>query len=342
MFVFFTRRKINTELLIIVFLCTLLGCTPVDDKFPQVRMASEFDRTDFVPTLEHKVSASTSSIYCSSFLLAWDELKTEIDAPLQTDSSNTDLLLVDASTSHVNTLKNDEYSADVRIAGDIIIAEAEFKKSLPFDISLNSFDNELVFNNESVKAFGVFGYGKEAYKVIRILYYHDDNNFTIKLIPKDPEHEIILHMTQNPFSTMADLVVDIEQRIKMGNAESRTNRLNWRYNLEEDDEVVIPKISFNIEKNYSTLEGKSFTASGGSYKIETASQRTAFILNEKGAEIESEAGVVAAADSVAGEVEMPKPKKMRFDKPFFLVLRRVDSANPYFAMWVANTELMVK
>ena len=38
----------------------------------------------------------------------------------------------------------------------------------------------------------------------------------------------------------------------------------------------------------------------------------------------------------------PKSKIMRFDKPFLLLLKRKDSSNPYFGLWITNTELMLK
>jgi hypothetical protein len=40
--------------------------------------------------------------------------------------------------------------------------------------------------------------------------------------------------------------------------------------------------------------------------------------------------------------ENPHPKKMFFDKDFLLLLKRTDAQNPYFGLWVVNTELMVK
>lgn len=33
---------------------------------------------------------------------------------------------------------------------------------------------------------------------------------------------------------------------------------------------------------------------------------------------------------------------MIFDKPFFIMLKKTNSQNPYFGLWVANTELMTK
>jgi hypothetical protein len=40
--------------------------------------------------------------------------------------------------------------------------------------------------------------------------------------------------------------------------------------------------------------------------------------------------------------EKPKPKKMIFDKPFLILLKRTDAKNPYFGLWATNTELMTK
>lgn len=42
------------------------------------------------------------------------------------------------------------------------------------------------------------------------------------------------------------------------------------------------------------------------------------------------------------DLELPVPKKMFFDKPFLLLMQRKNAPNPYFVMWVANTELMIR
>jgi len=62
-------------------------------------------------------------------------------------------------------------------------------------------------------------------------------------------------------------------------------------------------------------------------------------LDEKGAEIKSESQVSLTKDA---EEEVPKPKRMRFDKPFFVMLKRADRRNPYFGLWTKNAELMEK
>ena len=104
----------------------------------------------------------------------------------------------------------------------------------------------------------------------------------------------------------------------------------------------MPEFNFNIETNYSTLEGNNFKSNKQNFKIERAWQRTAFILDESGAEIESEAEFEAVTEEIEEEYEKPKPKKMIFDKPFLILLKRTDPQNPYFGLWTINTELMIK
>ncbi|HEX6181639.1 MAG TPA: hypothetical protein VFZ47_10365, partial [Chitinophagaceae bacterium] len=74
--------------------------------------------------------------------------------------------------------------------------------------------------------------------------------------------------------------------------------------------------------------------------LELAYQRTGLILDEYGAVVESE--VTYAVDS-AGAVPQPEyPKNMLFNKIFYVIVKRVDKANPYFVMKVENSELLTK
>ena len=116
-----------------------------------------------------------------------------------------------------------------------------------------------------------------------------------------------------------------------------TNR--WKYHFKENDRVRIPIIEFNIETKFSEIENSNFSTKNRSFLVETAYQRTAFILNEKGAEVESEAEY-AVEEAISREVI--KPKKMFFNKDYLIFIKRKDSQYPYFAMFVSNSELMNK
>ncbi|WP_338792918.1 hypothetical protein [Bernardetia sp. MNP-M8] len=317
------------------------GCND-NREFPKVKKLSEFPKTEFLPTLENKISKDKNAVYCVTLLYTWDEVRKAIKSPLQINSkeNSQDLVLVHNSTSFKNVLNADEYSSSVNVEGDRIEAKAEFDKSLPFEFDLKNFHNELTFKGKKVASFGSFGGGKNAYKTIDILYYKNDDEFVIKLLPKDQQHEIILFKTKKQFKNFVQMNNELEQNRKLGKKEQKNESKYWKYYLQDEDEVVIPKFNFNIETNYSNIEGNKIKTSENNYVITTAWQRTAFILDEKGAEIKSEARIEVTAEAL--EEELPKPKKMRFDKPFFVVLKKTQSLNPYFVLFANNAELMVK
>lgn len=334
--------KRQNAIIFTLILTTLFSCKN-ERKFPEVKKLSEYKNTQFIPTLEHKISNDKNSVYCATLLFAWDEIRKQINLPLTISDDCFDLKLLNKSTSFKNVLKSNEYEVDGEVNGEIITARAEFNKSLPFELKLQSFNNKLIFDGEKVSSFGVYGYDSyEQLKIVKIIYYKNDNNFIVTLLPKDKEHEITLFKTDQRFNSIAQMAVEIEKLTEIGKAEKKNEKINWKYYYSEADIVMIPKFNFNIETNYTNLEGNRFNTNKNKFQIERVWQRTAFILDESGAEIKSEAEIEVAVEEVEEEYEKPKPKKMVFDKPFLILLKRTDAKNPYFGLWTTNTELMTK
>lgn len=334
--------KRQNAIILIIVLTTLFSCKN-DRKFSEVKKVSEYKNTQFIPTLEHKISNDKNSVYCATLLFAWDEIRKQINSPLTISDNYSDLKMLDNSASFKNVLKSDEYNVSGEIDGDLIKARAEFNKSLPFELKLQSFTNKLTFDGQKVSSFGINGYDSyEQLNIVKIVYYKNDNNFIIKLIPKDKEHEIILFKTDQTFNSIAEMTTKIEKLTKIGKTEKNNEKISWKYSYKEEDIVIIPKFNFNIETNYTTLEGNKFNSNKQAFQIERAWQRTAFILDESGAEIESEAEIAVACEAIEEEFEKPKPKRMIFDKSFLILLKRTENKNPYFGLWTTNTELMTK
>ena len=311
----------------------------------QLENLSEYAGTVFVPTMEHLIPADSNTVYCATLLFAWDEARKNIGTALSIPEKHQDLRLLNASTSFRNVLKDNEYMAIGIVDGDYIYARAEFKKSLPFDYQLRKLEHRLTFAKKKVAAFGVMGDDNDDLtNIVKILYYKNDNNFIIKLKPSDKEHEIVLFKTSKTYSTIAEMAAAADSLTKIGQKERKIQSLQWKYQFLDDDEVVIPDIDFDISTNFNKLIGNIFHANSLDYEILQAWQRTAFKLNETGAEIESEAKVEICLDFIEEEEELtkPTPKKMIFDKPFFLMLRRTDAQHPYFCLRMVNAELMVK
>ncbi len=306
----------------------------MDKTFPKVKNLSEYKNTIFLLTLEKTFDTKENGIYAVSLLMAWDEIRNEISKPIK-EFSSSELELMNNSEGYKNVLSKSEYSSSIEVEDLTIRAKAYFKKSLPFVIPLQKDDKPIQFLDDKVVSFGFYGYNE----VARILYYHDDNDFAIRLIPKDNEHEIIL--IKSHFDNSINLKDEVH-RLSDYMSEFKGNRNDnnhWKYYLNDEDQISIPLIEFNIETNYSEIEGSTFSAGKQNFFVDMVYQRTAFVLNEKGAEVESEAEI--AVEAVAEE-ELPKPKRMFFDKPYLILLKRKDCKYPYFAMFVANSELMKK
>lgn len=332
--------KQHLRFFFILLLATCWSCNNRD--FPEVQNISAYKSTTFLPTLEQTISNDTNAVYCVTLLYAWDEVRKLINQPLIINKDLVDLTTLNTSKSFIQVLKSDEYEASGEVNGQTIETYAEFKKSLPFENKLQSFTDRLIFDKQKVASFGMIGYDNDIANIITIVYYKNDDNFIIKLQPKNKEHEIILFQSSKTFHSMSAMYTEIERLTRIGNKERENTKQNWKYIFSDEDQLVIPKFKFNIETNFATLEGKQFKTSKQEYTIDKAWQRTAFILDEAEAEVESEAVFEVTTEAPDEEYEKPKPKKMIFNKPFLTLLKRTDAPNPYFGLWTTNTELMIK
>lgn len=313
---------------------------PTLKDFPKVMNLSDLQRTSFVPTLESKLEPNRNSIYAVSLLYAWDEIKNKIDHPILIDSNQHDFYFLNQSNSYKNTLQQDEYKTDVSVSDGEISAAAFFSIELPFGNELQSFHHELKFGNTNVASFGMAGREDDILNAFDILYYKNDDNFILKLHPKNRQHEFVLFKSTSKINSMSKILTEIKSRISEGEKEMKDTSREWKYFIHETDEIIIPSFSFNLETNYLSMEGNAFKAGLMNFVLTTVYQRNAFVLDENGGHVESEA-VITAAPAAEMPVENPHPKHLVFDKPFFLMVKRVDNSNPYFAMWVENAELMV-
>ena len=343
-----TIRNIQTILFWTVFL-SLTSCQfgnkksePVWSDLPEVTSLDNLKQTDFVTTLENPISENKNVIYAPAFLFVWDKIKEELKSPIIVDTTNSvDFNLLNKSISHQSSLTDNEYSATAEIIDGAIIAKAFFNKTLPFETKLQVLDDPINFDTTKVSAFGMYYYNEDAIKFAQILYYKDDNNFTLKLVPKDKQHEIILVKGLDKYQTLKDAIKLTNDLIAQGKQEQTDNKLLWKYQIEHEDIFAIPTIKFNIAANYKNIERQVFlTGDNKKHSVEVAYQRTGFIFNENGAVVESEA--VAAVDSASAEPIITHPKKMIFDRPFLIIIKRTDKTNPYFVMKVANAELLTR
>jgi hypothetical protein len=331
-------QNASIKVRLISFAVILWSC---NQSHPQLVTGNEeLRQTEFVPALETVAPVHKNIIYAPAFLFAWERVKQTLKDSIFIDDANSTMLkMVNQSHSFEHSLAEGDYDAQTTINDDRISAKAFFNKALPFASKMEKIDEGIIFKGQKVAAFGMRGAYLMFDQFLQILYYKNDEKFILKITPKDTLSEIILVKGLPEIKALADVIIQTNSLVKTGEVERQYRNQQWRYSFDQKDSFSIPVIKFNIETNYHDLEGKTITAGKAHYKVETASQRTAFTLNENGAVVESEGEVeVFALDTLA--TEESHPKKMTFDKTFYIIIKYVNRANPYFVMKVDNAELL--
>jgi phage gpG-like protein len=337
-------------ILIIIVAVTMACCTTDTKKtdtpwsvLPHVTDLDQLQQTEFVITLENPVDSLKNTIYTPTFLYTWDEIRIALKSNVVLGDSNSQVFrLLSHSSSHQHSLEKNEYTASAEVVEGAIFASAFFNKTLPFETELQEAYNPIHFEGARISAFGMHHYEEACAKIARILYYQDDDNFILELIPKDKNHQIILAKGLNQSNTLKDAVEKIEMKINQGNQERSDAKQSWKYEIKSADIFAIPVIRFNIATHLSDLEGeKFFTTDKEPHIIAEAYQRTGFILTRQGAVIESYD--TTSVDSVRVPTPiLEKPKNMIFNKAFVVMAKRTDQKNPYFVITINNAELLEK
>ena len=199
----------------------------------------------------------------------------------------------------------------------------EFNFLEPFSTAMGS----MTFNNSEtrVKCFGVDSSNNSiASKNVVILFYNSEADFAIKLKTKEGE-EVILYKTTGEDKSFEENYEEIKEK---------QSRYAGKTTFGKEDMLRVPFIKVNDEINYDELCGREIKNS--KYYIKQALQTIDFELNNVGGSVKSEA-VIDSTQKVWTE----KPRKMIFDSDFILYLKEENKDQPYFALKVDNTEVLV-
>ncbi len=334
----------------------------LDIKPLRVRSDS-LEQTVITPYLEAPIEPNSNLIYCATFQLAWNELKDSIirqNIELEGDPIEARLLnkqLFDKkyldrncyvarsgklSRSVLEDINGELHDKFGQFAPDSLkipvnpnntsfLSYAFLYKNLRFPHRFNSIDGTIRFvlpdSFIDIKSFGISAtnesIAKQLRKQVSVLYYNSNDDFAVRLQTTSNKDELILAKTEHA-STLSTTIEKLEQNIRT----HRTSSLN------EDDGLAIPYIDFDIDHSYEQLSKRYLLNPGWRrYYIERALQRIKFQLDEGGATLVSTATVTI--------IKGIPPRQFIFNKPFLVVLKQKGCAHPFFAMWVANPELLV-
>lgn len=358
--------KYSFNIITSTLLCTLLlACeekktetnvqndnSSTEDIFPNV----DPKHIQVIPTM-HSVFNETNTVHCSNIEYLWNTLISNSDKDVSGNSlanelnqsqgwrnsmDTSRLVLAFGNPDDVYESIIHQYSTKYKIEKDDLSPRGDtfwgytdkivnYKYAEPFD------EQKLAFQGTEVSAFGFISgfnsiYAKDYFKgQFDILYYDADGEFVVKLIPANTTDEIILTMLKDR-GTFLEMFNKSKELIKKGNNKVKENP--YIFNLNEEDELIMPVIRFKALRNYSEVHGLEFSSTYG--PIDTFEQTINFSFDRKGMVLEAE---VSMWDSVGAP---QKPKLLHFDRPFYLYIKEDKASHPYFNLWVSDTAILEK
>ena len=329
--------------------------------------------TIIVPTLDIPLEKNKNVIWCSSFQLAWNEMKNKVvGAPIQLRGAEEIAARLNNAIQSANDISPDSfYVAAGRIKDGIIgkiqkdlaskfpkhsVPESEnyiqeailafsyLTVTVPFRYPFCQVKDDFFFTDSNeiktdIEAFGVWEHGpryESMREQVEILYctqdYHETDidsqmkEFVIDLCKYNDSYQIIAAVVK-PKDSINKTLDYINMQIK-----DYKKKIFYQPSLGANDVLIVPEMFWKIDHSFKELIGKTVSNANPAMPIVEAYQGINFRLDRKGVVLESESRLITSSS----------PKYFKFNRPFMLYIKKRDSAQPFFVMWVNNAELLNK
>ena len=326
-------------------------------------------QTVIVPTLDTPCPPGKNVIWCSSFQLAWNEIRDKvIGAPLQVVGAEEVAARLNAAKQSSSDLEPGTfYVAGGRVKDGVIdrikedmaakfpshplpnlaqyarepdgiLAYSYLTARVPFRHPFRQAQVEFGGSwgaKTEVEAFGVWGY--VGYDDIRdqveVLYCRPDEEKRSQV----KECALDLCKDSQPYQVVVAIVEpkgSLDQTleyVRQGIAAfPKSFGLMSDRQLSRVDCLKVPEMFWKIDHRFQEFVGKVVGNVG--LPITEARQTIEFRLDRCGAVLDSEARVAVAA----------LPRYFIFDRPFLVYLQKRGAEQPFFVMWVDNAELLTR
>ena len=326
-------------------------------KLEHLPQKTSVEKTIITASMEQEMLTGKNVLWCSTLQLAWNELITLAGGPIQMTDAPPLVALLNRQTANKADLDEGSYIAiaglagedlrakiehaqqtfkDQKLAEDLgapppgsVVAYAYLLKTLPFEWAFKRFEIPFPFGATDVVYFGIQQYlpgdpnmDAVASQVV-ILDYRSANDFMLELKTRSAQDRLILAKI-SPQATLTDTISQVFTRV----AQTHPGPLG------KSETLAIPVIDIDRFQAYAELAGQNIIASNPAVsgaQFSRVAQRIRFKLDETGAILESEAIFTSSLS----------PRQFMFDQPFLVVLLRQGAERPYFAAWIANSEVLV-
>ena len=351
-------NKVSKVMIVILCISILLA----GGVYATIKIMENFTgKASITPTYTSQLSTmDTNKVWCGTFNLVWNDFMNDViggkiefeDGPSKlADELNKQSFKADQLSENSyfkihgqamgddlrNKIQNgikQKFNEDSKLVDRIdwndsngYVLYAMLKKEFNFLEPFSTAMGSMKFNNSEtrVKCFGVDCSTKpDASKNVEILFYNSAKDFAIKLKTKEGE-EVILYKTTGENKSFEENYEEVKKK---------QSSYSGKTTFEKEDMLRIPFIKVNDEINYDELCGREIKNS--KYYIKQALQTIDFELNNVGGSVKSEAVIDATLKEI-----IKNSRKMILDSDFILYLREENKEQPYFALKVDNTDILV-
>jgi hypothetical protein len=299
--------------------------------------STSLKQTVFVPTLDTPLTQGKSSVWCAAFELAWKRAENDlIKNALRTQNSPEISARLNSSLTSENDVAPESLtiqSPDIQPNG--IGASAKIKLDIPFKIPF--FENDVPFEfkdskgtTTKVASFGIRPKDEYAYYQLRsqvavLGTVHDNSNYNLT------EFAVDLDRNSNPYQIVL-AVISPKSTLEEDVEYVKNMKPEWKRGIGPNDRLLVPNQNWEFHHQFKELLGPITNPGFADKPLVEASETVRFKLDRSGAELSSEAKVYY----------LPIPNLYYFNRPFLVYIQKRGAAQPMFAAWVENAELLQK
>jgi hypothetical protein len=334
--------------------------------------SSSLNHTAIVPTLDSPCPKNKNVIWCSSFQLAWNEIKEDvIKAPIEVVGAEDLAARLNSAEQTADDLEPESFYAaagrtNQGIIGTIqkdmkakfpthtlpdfsqlpkgILAYSYLIANVPFKYPYRQVKGDFIFTDSNgletnVGAFGVWGYGSQ-YRRIReqaqILYIREDVNEVNRNL-RFKEFAVDLCKHSEPYQVVAAIVEPKDTLAQtLSYVQNQINdfkQINYYERMCFLDDVDVLKVPEMFWQIDHRFEELI-------NKIVTNADPPMPILEAKQSIKFKLDRYGAMLESESNIVFAAIPRKFIFNRPFLVYMKKRDCDRPFFVMWIDNAELL--
>ncbi len=216
----------------------------------------------------------------------------------------------------------------MKLGAKDIISYAYFLKEVMFPVAFRP--QTVTFMDKDVEGFVA---DANSYQNVYLVDYQDDDHFIIALKLKDNKDQLFLAKGY-PLNSPEEVVSSLRKKTQ---PTSELREIPGKV-INKKDIFEAPKLHLDFNREYKQMIGQKIKNSKlKGYMISVMQEVIKFDMDEKGARVENEAviGMITSAGPNAYT-----PKKLILDKPYWVLMKRSDSNNPYFLLGVKDTSIL--